>query len=468
MTMEEKSLWKKVSCLGVKLDMDFRLSRRIILSNRFGMLIAFLTSCFMIVFLFRENSAVLPFLGMLVVALSIPFFNALDMIHTSRLIVSIIPALGIFILNISQKFDGAEGIDILHYATPRMIIIGSVVLPFTMFTAAEKLYVWFSVVFIVSLGVGYDWIHEAMDIDYVSLGLKNDHYAIIFEDSLVMTIMTLAAAGFMFGMGNQYDLKVKKMLDEALAQTDSLKKNEESLRKTLSELEEARTKDDQRNWVAKGVAELSVILQSEKSETVFDTWLSALVKFMKVNQGGLFIAEEKDDKVVELKQVASYAYERKKYLQRAVKPGEGLLGQVFIEGHKMYLKKVPNDYVHITSGLGDAAPRVLVVMPIKNAGGIEGVLELASFHPMEEHHFELLETLSESLATFISNSKINERTRKLLQQAQTMSEELRSNEEEMRQNLEELTATQEAVARKEREYLDRIAQLEEELALVKS
>ena len=87
---------------------------------------------------------------------------------------------------------------------------------------------------------------------------------------------------------------------------------------------------------------------------------------------------------------------------------------------------------------------------------------------MEDYHFELLETLSESLATFISNSKINERTRRLLQQAQTMSEELRSNEEEMRQNLEELTATQEAVARKERDYLERIAQLEEELSLVKS
>lgn len=422
----------------------------------------------MIVFLFRANSAVLPFLGMLMIALSIPFFNALGAIHVSRLIVSLIPSVGIFILNISQKFGGAEGVDILHYATPRMIIIGSAVLPFTMFTPGEKGYVWFAVLFIVSLGVGYDFLHEIMGIDYRSLGLNNDYYGIAFEDSIVMTIMILAAAGFMFGMGNQYDLKAKRMLDEALAQTASLRKNEESLRKTLSELEEARKKDDQRNWVAKGVAELSVVLQSENSGRVFDVWLSALVKFMKVNQGGLFIAEEKEDKSLELKQVASYAYERKKYLQRVIKPGEGLLGQVFIERHKMHLKKIPNDYVHITSGLGDATPRVLVVMPIMNAGGIEGVLELASFHEMEDYHFELLETLSESLATFISNSKINERTRRLLQQAQTMSEELRSNEEEMRQNLEELTATQEAVARKERDYLERIAQLEEELSLVKS
>jgi hypothetical protein len=454
--MEEQSLWKKISCLGVKPDMDFRLARRIILSNRFGILIAFLTFCFMIVFLFRENSAVFPFLGMLLVSLSIPFFNAFGLIHVSRVIVSLIPSVGIFILNISQKFGSAEGVDILHYATPRMIIIGSAVLPFTMFTWDEKSYVWIAVGFIVGLGVGYDWLHGLMGIDYISLGLKNDHYGIAFEDSIVMTIMILAAAGFMFGMGHEYDLKASRMLHEALEQTASLRKNEESLRKTLSELEDARKKDDQRNWVAKGVAELSVILQSENSERVFDAWLSALVKFMKVNQGGLFIAEEQENKSVVLKQVASYAYERKKYLQRQVVPGEGLLGQAFVEGHKIYLKKVPNDYVHITSGLGDAAPRVLVVMPIKNSGGVEGVFELASFHPLEDYHFELLETLSESLATFIGNSKVNERTKRLLQQAQ------------MRQNLEELTATQEAVARKEREYLERISQLEEELSLVKS
>jgi predicted nucleic acid-binding Zn-ribbon protein len=99
---------------------------------------------------------------------------------------------------------------------------------------------------------------------------------------------------------------------------------------------------------------------------------------------------------------------------------------------------------------------------------VEAVLELASFHEMEEHHLELLDKLSESLGTFISNSKVNDRTRRLLQQAQTMSEELRANEEEMRQNLEELTATQEALSRKEREYQDRIAHLEEELSVVKS
>jgi hypothetical protein len=462
-----KSLWKRLSYLGVTAEMDFRLTRRIVLSNRFGMLIAFLALIFMIVFLFRQSSAVAPCMGMVLVSSSILFFNAIGLIHLSRMITTLIPAVGLFVLNISQKFGAAEGIDILHYATPRMIIIGSAVLPFTMFTFDERGYVWSAVVFIMFLGLGYDTIHELLGVDYQTLNIKTDHYGIIFEDSVVMAIMILASAGFMFGMGYQYDLRAQKSLREVLEQTEHLKKNEESLKKTLSELEEAHEKDDHRNWVAKGVAELSVILQSESPDKVYDTWLSSLIKFMNVNQGGLFIADENNGKTV-LNQVACYAYERKKYLQRVVTPGEGLIGQVFLEGHRMYLKKIPADYMHITSGLGDAPPGVLLVMPIKTTTSVEAVIELASFRELEEHHLELLHKLSESLGTFISNSKVNDRTRKLLQQAQTMSEELRSNEEEMRQNLEELTATQEALGRKEREYQQRIADLEEELSLVKS
>jgi hypothetical protein len=266
-------------------------------------------------------------------------------------------------------------------------------------------------------------------------------------------------------MGDQYDRKAKRLLDEALQQTESLRRNEESLRKTLSELEEARKKDDARSWVAKGVAELSTVLQATDNDVnIYETWLSAVVKYLKVNQGGLFLVEESDNKTT-LQLVASYAFERKKFLQKTIIPGEGLVGQAYIEKHAIYLKRVPKDYIQITSGLGDAPPHVLLVLPVKTTQSIEAVLEIASFHELEDHHRELLEKLGETLASFISNHKINQRTKKLLQQAQTMSEELRSNEEEMRQNLEELTATQEALARKEREYQQRIAELEEALTI---
>ncbi|HEY3404513.1 MAG TPA: GAF domain-containing protein [Ohtaekwangia sp.] len=456
------NLWKKISYLGVSQGLDFRLTRRIVLANRFGLLIAIVTLIFMAIFLTRDNAPIIPLIGMLTVASCIWFLNAVELTRLSRFLTCLIPPIGLLALNISQKLGGAE-VDILQYATPRMIIIGSLGLPFAIFTAFEKKYVWSAVAVILLLGFGYDFIHQWLGIDHQSLGIESKGYGIIFEDSIVLSLIVLAASGFMFSIGHQYDEKAQKLLDDALAQTDFLRKNEEDMKKTLLELEASRQKEEERSWIAKGVAELSEILQTaDGSGSIYERWLASLIKYLGVNQGGLFISDEQDGEVV-LNLVASYAYERKKFLQRTIHSGEGLVGQAFLEGDRIYLKQIPGEYVHITSGLGEATPRVLVLVPVKTSQSTEAVLELASFSELPPHHLELLDKLSESLASFIANNKVNQRTKKLLEQAQTMSEELKSNEEEMRQNLEELTATQEAMSRKEREYQQRIADLESAL-----
>jgi hypothetical protein len=253
------------------------------------------------------------------------------------------------------------------------------------------------------------------------------------------------------------------LLNDALEQTELMKKNEDALKKTLTELEGSRKKDEERNWVSKGLADLVAVIQSgDDDKKVYDRLLAALIKYMNVNQGGIFITEETDGKV-QLNLASYYAYDRKKYLQKTINPGEGLLGAAYLEGQRIYLKKLPPEYVSITSGLGETTPRALVIVPMKINNQVEGLIELASLTDFQEHHFELLDQLCETLASFITNNKINVRTKILLEKAQNMSEELKSNEEEMRQNLEELTATQEAMSRKEQEYRERIRELEEAL-----
>lgn len=220
--------------------------------------------------------------------------------------------------------------------------------------------------------------------------------------------------------------------------------------------------ENKRMWASTGMAKISEILrnQYESSQHLYDAILSFLVKYTNSNQGSLFILNDDDSNDQELVLVAAYAFDRKKYLERTVKPGEGLLGQCFLEKEHILMTDVPKDYIRITSGLGGATPRSLLIMPVKLDKEVYGILELASFQVFETHEVELIRSMAESIAATISTVRINERTRILLEKTQQQTEEMRAQEEEMRQNMEELAATQEEMSRKEQEYILKIRALE--------
>jgi GAF domain-containing protein len=141
-------------------------------------------------------------------------------------------------------------------------------------------------------------------------------------------------------------------------------------------------------------------------------------------------------------------------VNKQIAVGEGLLGQAYLEKDTIYLTDIPAGYLQITSGLGEANPACLLIVPLKTQDSVEGVLEIASFREFEDHEIAFVEKLAESIAAAIASVRINERTQNLLQEARQQAEELRSQEEEMRQNMEELVATQEEMKRKEAEYLN--------------
>lgn len=462
------NFWKSWTHAGVSDNMDFRLSRRIILSNQFAFLIALITSGFMVVFAVRGNFNLIPFIALLFISVTILILNYLDLTRLSRWMTCLTPACGLLVLNLSLKITDPSSVDILHYATPRMLILGSSIIPFALFTAMEKRYVWSAVLTILSISFSYDLIHQFAGVNYRRLGLTTDHYDVIYEDMVIFSVMILVSSGFMFNMGHQYDLKSQRLLNDAIDQAERLRRNEEDMKRTMRELEESRKKDGARNWVSRGLSEIIAILQSgNESSVIFDNVLSALIRYSEMNQGTMFIATENESGETVLQQVSCYAYDRKKYTEKIIEPGNGIIGQVYLEGELCYMRSVPESFVRITSGLGEATPRYVVIIPMKLNKTVEGILELASFQPLDDEHFELFNKLGETLASFIATSRVNDKTRDLLYKAQLMSEELKANEEEMRQNLEELTATQEVMARKEHEYQRRIEELERSLETIR-
>ncbi len=240
--------------------------------------------------------------------------------------------------------------------------------------------------------------------------------------------------------------------------------DEGELGKTLSnvreELKKVSETDRQRNWINEGLSKLSEILRIETDlDKQCNDILLGLIKYIGANQGNIFIINNNitGNPYLELK--ATYAYGRKKYLKKQINLGEGLTGQAWQEMDTIYLKDIPQNYITIRSGLGEATPNNLLVVPLKNDSNIQGVLEVASFKYFQPFEIKFIERIAESIAMALSNTKITERTRILLEETQLMTEQMRAQEEEMRQNMEELEATQEEMQRNTNEILIKEANL---------
>ncbi|WP_224997838.1 cache domain-containing protein [Cesiribacter sp. SM1] len=252
----------------------------------------------------------------------------------------------------------------------------------------------------------------------------------------------------------------------ALSEEDTLGN---SLLQMRHDLKQVATEEGIRKWVNEGIAIFSEVLRKYNNdfEGLCLNINSQLVKYMGANQGSFYILESQEGNKQCLELKACFAYDKRKYADQRLAIGEGLAGQAVLEKDYFYLTDIPQGYVRINSGLGEATPNALLVMPLINNDEVLGVFELASFRQYKPYEIEFLQKVAESIASSVSSVKVNEVTRRLLQDTQQMTEEIRAQEEELRQNTEELLATQEEMSRKLREVERENMQLHEQLQLIK-
>ncbi len=226
-----------------------------------------------------------------------------------------------------------------------------------------------------------------------------------------------------------------------------------SLRKAATADKERKEEENKRTWATQGIARFAELLRKDydKLEEMAYNIISNLVKYVDANQGGMFLLNDADNEEHYLELMAAYAYNRRKFLEKRIDIGEGLVGRAYQEGKTIYMTDIPIDYIQITSGLGQNTPRSLAIVPMVINEQTLGIIEIASFSKFEKYQLEFIEKIGESIAASISSLKVNIQTSQLLEQTKQQAEEMQAQEEEMRQNMEELQATQEESSRREEE-----------------
>lgn len=200
-------------------------------------------------------------------------------------------------------------------------------------------------------------------------------------------------------------------------------------------------------WINEGLAKFADILRNQHTDIkdlAYDV-IRHLVKYLDINQGGIFLQDDHEQHL--LKMAACFAYNRRKMFTREIEVGEGLIGSCFTEAETIYLLEVPENYISITSGLGNTPPKSLLLVPLKYNEVVNGVIELASITPISEFKIEFVQKVAESIASTINNVRTNEHTSQLLEQTKFQAQEMAAAEEELRQNLEEMRSTQEEMSR---------------------
>lgn len=238
---------------------------------------------------------------------------------------------------------------------------------------------------------------------------------------------------------------------------DNLNKSLTKLRDTLKSnkeiVDKQRKEDENRNWHAEGHAKFGEILRDNTDfEKLAFRVIKELTEYCGAIQGGFYHLEGEDQERF-FNLMAFYAYGRKKYADKKLPWGKGLIGTAAVEKKTIHMNNLPDGYIAVTSGLGQANPDEIVVCPLVFEGELFGVLEIASIETFDTDKVKFIEKVAESTASTISTVRMNMRTKHLLTESKEQAQTLASQEEEMRQNMEELKATQEEAARQADRFL---------------
>jgi HAMP domain-containing protein/signal transduction histidine kinase/DNA-binding response OmpR family regulator len=233
---------------------------------------------------------------------------------------------------------------------------------------------------------------------------------------------------------------------EAQGEVAALKDN---INEMILNLKDTTQKNMEQDWLKTNLARFTRMLQGQRDmTTVAQMVLSELAPLVDAQQGVFYVNESPNGQPV-MKLLGGYAYKKRKNLANEFHPGEGLVGQCTVERERILVTNVPGNYVHVTSGLGEAPPNNIVVLPVLFEGEAKAVIELSTFKTFSDTHLAFLDQLTESIGIVLNTIAANTRTEDLLQQSQSLAAELQSQQDELKKTNEQLEQQAESLRESE-------------------
>ncbi|MEX0967999.1 MAG: response regulator [Bacteroidia bacterium] len=289
----------------------------------------------------------------------------------------------------------------------------------------------------------------------VASGDELGELAAIFND-LVRNNQILAERADQIGEGN-YELPVP-----VRSEKDELGNALDKMRLNLKELSE---KDRKRHYILEGIISLNETLQTfQNLDDISQPALNVLCEYSNARVGGLYLTNGQDDEHLTLK--GTYAINREKVEAPEIDTRTGLVAQSLQKQEAILIEDAPPDYIKVTSGLGSAPLKHLMILPLLHETAVVGAIEVGSINGFTAAEQEFLRQAAEKISVAFYTLSANQRLQTLLGKTQQQTEELRTQEEELRQTNKELRQKAEMLQQSEevlRTQQEELRQTNEEL-----
>lgn len=209
---------------------------------------------------------------------------------------------------------------------------------------------------------------------------------------------------------------------------------------------ELRLRAEEQAWINTQVSEMALLLQgSVQLRTASRVFIGRLATAVGGSYGAVYLKQGG-----QLNFAAGYAFDDSAGQQESIPLGSGLVGQCALDGQMIVLQDLPEHYIKVRSGLGEAAPASLIIVPIKHEQEIVAVMELAALRPFSSKEMQLIERTGQNMGVLINTLADVARIEDLLSETQLQKDELEAQTEELTAQTQELEAqTEELMAQTE-------------------